>query len=57
MRHSSCAAMVLVVSLEFWDLGLIPDLAQWVKDLVLPQLDLAQELHMLWGGKKKKDKN
>ena len=57
MRHSSCAAMGSVVSLEFWDLGLIPGLAQWVKDLVLPQLDLAQELHMLWGGKRKKDKN
>ena len=29
-----------MASWECWDAGLIPSLAQWVKDLVLPQLQL-----------------
>ena len=32
-------------SWERWDAGLIPDLAQWVKDLAFPQLRL-----QLWLG-------
>ena len=58
---SSCFGPVgSVASLERWDTGLIPSPAQWVKDLVLPQLQhrsqlaqiwsLAEELQMLWGG-------
>ena len=33
---SCCGAVGLAVSLECWDTGLIPNPAQWVKDLVLP---------------------
>ena len=36
--RSSCCGTNL---LEFWDTGLIPGLAQWVKDLVLPHLQLS----------------
>ena len=57
-----------MASLERQDASLIPSPAQWVKDLALPLLGrrlqlqlrsgvpLAQELHMLWSGKKKKKK-
>ena len=36
--RSYCAAAGSAASLERWDAGLIPGLAQWVKDLVLPKL-------------------
>ena len=32
------------VSWEHWNVGWIPGLAQWVKDLVLPQLQLRSQL-------------
>ena len=42
---SSCSgATGLAVSWESWDAGLIPSLAQWVKDPVLPQLQLRLRL-------------
>ena len=47
------------MSWECWDAGLIPGLAQWVKDPVLLQLQLGLqdlipglETHMLRGGQK-----
>ena len=52
--------MGLAASLEYWDTGLIPGLAQWVKNLMLPQFrlrsaSLAQELHRPWGSQKSKE--
>lgn len=37
---SHCGAMASTVSLQCWDASLIPRPAQWVKDLILPQLRL-----------------
>ena len=37
-RNSRCGAAGLTESLEHWDSGLIPKLAQCIKDLALPQL-------------------
>ena len=43
-RSSSCGAMGLVTSWKCWDIGLIPGLSQWVKDLALPQLRNASQI-------------
>ena len=56
-----CGAMGSVAYREHWDAGLIPSQSQWIKDLALPKFEaqicsLAQELHMLQGGKKRKKK-
>ena len=62
---SCCGAMGLEVSLQRQDAGWISSLAQWVKDPALPQLWprlqlqlrsslWPQELHMPWGGQKRK---
>ena len=40
------AATESVASLECWDAGSIPSLAQWVKDVVLPQLQLRSQLQL-----------
>ena len=55
MGSSCCGTTGSVAFLECWDTCLIPGMAQWVKDPVLPhlQLSLTCELHMLWGGQKK----
>ena len=37
-QSSHCGSRGLVASLQHWDAGSIPYPAQWVKDLVLPQL-------------------
>ena len=46
---------------KHWDTDSIPGLAQWVKELLLPQLQLrlllTQELHTQQGSKKKKKKS
>ena len=39
-------ARELAASWEHWDAGLILDPAQWVKDLVLPQLQLTSQLQL-----------
>lgn len=53
----------IVVSLESWNTGSVPGLAQWIKDLALPQLqhgssDLTPDLGIpyatRWTKKKKK---
>ena len=52
-ESSCCGAMGLAASWECWDIGSIPSLAQWVKDLVLLQLRLRLQLHLasdLWPG-------
>ena len=38
--------MGLVAALECWDIGSVPGLAQWVKDLVLPQLQQRSQLQL-----------
>ena len=43
-RSSYCGTMGLAVSWEHWDKGWIPSLAQWVKDLELPQLQVKLQL-------------
>ena len=45
--------MGLVASLEPWDTGLIPDLAQWVKDLALLHLQLKSDPYATGWPKKK----
>ena len=42
-RGSCCSVMGSATSLECQDMGLIPSRAQWVKDLVLPQLWLGSD--------------
>lgn len=54
---------------ECWEEGLIPGLAEWVKDSVLPQLQLRLQLRLRsdpwlcnsicrgWGGSQKKKKD
>ena len=60
---SRCGTTRSAVSLQCWVAGSIPSLAQWVRDLALPQLwhrwklllgSPAWELHMLWGDWKEK---
>ena len=46
-RSSCCGTMGSTASREWWDAGSIPRLAQWVKDLVLPQLQIRL---WLWPG-------
>ena len=43
-RSSCCGTTGLVVSWEHWDTGLIPSLAQWIKDPGLLQLQLRLQL-------------
>ena len=42
--NSHCGTMGLVVSWELWDVGLIPGLAQWLKDPAFLQLWLKSRL-------------
>ena len=66
-RSSCCGTMGLAASLEGWDTGSIPSLAEWVKNLTLPQLRHRSQLwlrsdpwsrnfHTLWGSQEKKKK-
>ena len=41
IRSSCCGAVGSAASWECWDVGLIPGLAQWVKDLALLHLQLS----------------
>ena len=45
-KSSHYGATGLVPSLEHWDAGSIPSLAQWVKDLALLQLQCMLQLRL-----------
>lgn len=49
-----CGSMGSVASGEYWDAGSIPSPTQWIKDTVLPQLQLGSRLWLRpdpWPGK------
>ena len=51
-RSSHCGPIGWALSLECWDAASVPSLAQWVKDLALPQCN--RDPHLMVAKKKKK---